>query len=57
MLHEGDTSMIMQNRNNPNNLYRMDLETGKVVEDWKVHDDIPVNVFAPENVRLAQSYI
>lgn len=42
--------MIMQNPNNPNNLYRMDLEYGKVVDDWKVHDDIPVNVFAPENV-------
>jgi hypothetical protein len=28
----------------------MDLETGKVVDEWKVHDDIPVKVFAPENV-------
>ncbi|KAI5776840.1 VID27 cytoplasmic protein-domain-containing protein [Geopyxis carbonaria] len=48
MLHEEDTSMIMQDANDPHTLYRMDLEYGKVVDDWKVHDDIPVNVFAPE---------
>ena len=50
MLHEGDRSMVLQNSDNPNSLYRMDLEYGKVVDEWKVHDDIPVNVFAPENV-------
>lgn len=44
--------MIMQDANNAHNLYRMDLEYGKVVDDWKVHDDIPVKVFAPEKVRL-----
>jgi len=48
MLHEEDTSMVMQDPNNPHNLYRMDLEYGKVVDDWQVHEDIPVNVFAPE---------
>jgi len=48
MLHEGDSSMIMQDEANPHNLYRMDLEYGKVVDDWKIHDDIPVKVFAPE---------
>jgi len=40
--------MIMQDATNPHNLYRMDLEYGKVVDDWRVHDDIPVKVFAPE---------
>ncbi|KAF8539447.1 VID27 cytoplasmic protein-domain-containing protein [Trichophaea hybrida] len=53
MLHEGDSSMIMQDATNPHNLYRMDLEYGKVVDDWKVHDDIPVKVFAPEK-KFAQ---
>jgi hypothetical protein len=53
MLHEGDTSMVMQDGNNPHNLYKMDLEYGKVVDDWKIHDDIPVNVFAPEKVGWA----
>ena len=50
MLHAEDTNMILQNENNPNSLYRMDLEYGKVVDEWKVHDDIPVNTFAPEKV-------
>lgn len=40
--------MILQDPNNANNLYRMDLEYGKVVDEWNVHDDIPVKVFAPE---------
>jgi hypothetical protein len=52
MLHQQDRDMILQNLDNPNNLYRMDLETGTVVDEWKVHDDIPVKVFAPENVRV-----
>jgi len=52
MLHQQDQDMILQNSADPNNLYRMDLETGKVVDEWKVHDDIPVKVFAPENVSL-----
>lgn len=50
MLHAEDTNLVMQNPDNPNDLYRMDLETGKVVDEWKVHEDIPVKLFAPENV-------
>lgn len=50
MLHQQDQNMILQNLDNPNALYRMDLETGQVVDEWNVHDDIPVKVFAPENV-------
>ncbi|KAH0558734.1 hypothetical protein GP486_004624 [Trichoglossum hirsutum] len=53
MLHCEDSSMILQNADNPNSLYRMDLEYGKVVDEWKVHDDIPVTNFAPEN-KFAQ---
>jgi len=49
MLHSEDTSMILQNEADPNSLYRMDLEYGKIVDEWKVHDDIPVNTFAPES--------
>ena len=44
--------MILQNGNEPNSLYRMDLEYGKVVDEWKVHDDISVTTFAPEKVRI-----
>ena len=53
MLHAEDTNMILQNEANPNSLYRMDLEYGKIVDEWKVHDDIPINTFAPEN-KFAQ---
>lgn len=53
MLHQQDQDMILQNLDNPHALYRMDLETGQVVDEWKVHDDIPVKVFAPEN-KFAQ---
>lgn len=48
MLHAEDSNMVLQDEANPNSLYRMDLEYGKVVDEWKVHDDIPVNTFAPE---------
>lgn len=51
MLHAEDTNMILQNEHDPHSLYRMDLEYGKVVDEWKVHDDIPVTTFAPEKVR------
>ena len=50
MLHAEDSNMILQNENNPNSLYRMDLEYGKVVDEWKVHDDIAVKSFAPDKV-------
>lgn len=50
MLHAEDSNMILQNEADPSSLYRMDLEYGKVVDEWKVHDDIPVTSFAPEQV-------
>ncbi|KAJ5769285.1 hypothetical protein N7520_003844 [Penicillium odoratum] len=53
MLHTEDQNMILQNGDDPNSLYRMDLEYGKVVDEWKIHDDIPVDTFAPEN-KFAQ---
>lgn len=52
MLHAEDRDMILQNAEDPNSLYRMDLEYGKVVDEWKVHDDISVDTFAPENVSI-----
>lgn len=53
MLHSEDRDLILQNEVDPNKLYRMDLEYGKVVDEWNVHDDIPVVTFAPEN-KFAQ---
>ncbi|CAI2169985.1 17318_t:CDS:10 [Funneliformis geosporum] len=46
MLHEGDSTMILMDENDEHNLYKMDLEYGKVVEEWNVHDIVPVaNIF------------
>ncbi|KAF2402327.1 VID27-domain-containing protein [Trichodelitschia bisporula] len=53
MLHAGDRDMILQNTDNPNSVYRMDLEVGKVVDEWKIHEDIPITTFAPET-KFAQ---
>ncbi|KAJ2636772.1 Vacuolar import and degradation protein 27 [Coemansia sp. RSA 1286] len=47
MLHEGDSSMVLMNQDRPNDLFKMDLEYGKVVEEWKVHEDIPTVSIAP----------
>lgn len=48
MLHGSDRDLVLQDAANPNSLYRMDLERGKVVDEWKAHDDIPVIGFGPE---------
>ncbi|KAH3660279.1 hypothetical protein OGAPHI_006865 [Ogataea philodendri] len=39
MLQKGDTVMIIQDKDNKDNLYKMDLEYGKVVEDWQFKKD------------------
>jgi hypothetical protein len=53
MLHQQDASLILQNPSDPASLYRMDLEVGKVVEDWKVQEDIALKAFGPES-KFAQ---
>ena len=53
MLHSEDNDLVLQDAANENSLYRMDLEYGKVVDEWKIHDDIPVINFAPET-KFAQ---
>ncbi|KAI0398046.1 VID27 cytoplasmic protein [Xylariaceae sp. FL0594] len=53
MLHNEDRNMILQKNDDPHKLYRMDLEYGKVVDEWNVHEDIPVLEIAPEN-KFAQ---
>lgn len=50
MLHAEDTNMILQKEDDPHSLFRMDLEYGKVVDEWKIHDDITVKTFAPDKV-------
>ncbi|KAG8965086.1 hypothetical protein FRC03_000967 [Tulasnella sp. 419] len=52
MLHDQDRSMVLMNPNDSHTLYKMDLEYGKVVDEWKIHEDIPVSNFAP-NTKFA----
>ena len=50
-LPSGDTNMIPQDKDNQSDsLSWMDLEYGKVVDEWKVHDDTGVMSFTPEKV-------
>lgn len=49
MLHNEDNNLVLQDPNDPHRLYNMDLEYGKVVDEWKVHDDVPVVSFAPSS--------
>ena len=55
MLHASDRDLVLQDAANPNSLYRMDLERGKVVDEWKAHDDIPVIGFGPETKYSQQT--
>ncbi|KAG9094704.1 hypothetical protein FRC06_010551 [Ceratobasidium sp. 370] len=53
MLHHQDTTLVLMNEQNPNSLYQMDIETGKVVEEWKIGDHVEVNAMAPDS-KFAQ---
>ncbi|KAI0375618.1 VID27 cytoplasmic protein [Pilatotrama ljubarskyi] len=53
MLHDQDTKMVLMNPSEPHSLYNLDIERGKVVEEWKVHEDITVDAIAPDN-KFAQ---
>ncbi|CCM01608.1 uncharacterized protein FIBRA_03668 [Fibroporia radiculosa] len=53
MLHDQDTKMVVMNPAEPNSLYSLDLDRGKIVEEWKVHENITVNNIAPDN-KFAQ---
>lgn len=43
--------MLLLDALNPNSIMRMDLEYGKVVDEWKVSDVVPVKNILPECVR------
>ena len=50
MLHSQDTNMLMLDGNNNNSVFRMDLERGKIVDEWKVSDDVEVRNIIAEYV-------
>ncbi|SCV72685.1 BQ2448_4222 [Microbotryum intermedium] len=54
MLHNQDTSMILQNPLSPGSLYRLDLTTGQVVDEYKVSDEVHVKSFLPDS-KFAQT--
>ncbi|KAH8830526.1 VID27 cytoplasmic protein-domain-containing protein [Flagelloscypha sp. PMI_526] len=49
MLHERDSKMVIMNESDHSTLYNMDIEVGKIVEEWKIHDDVQVDHLAPTN--------
>jgi hypothetical protein len=51
MLHEQDTSMLIMKPGEEHSVFRMDLNVGKVVEEWKVHDIMTVDDIVPDNKR------
>jgi len=54
MLHNSDNRMILFDDATPNSLFSLDIERGKVVEEWKVDDYVPVNHIAPKD-KYAQT--
>ncbi|VDB85414.1 unnamed protein product [Peniophora sp. CBMAI 1063] len=54
MLHEQDSKLVLQNPDAPNSLFELDLERGKIVEEWRVHDNVAVSHIAPDN-KFAQT--
>jgi len=46
--------MILFDDAAPNSLFALDIERGKVVEEWKVNDYVPVNHVAPKD-KYAQT--
>lgn len=49
MLHDEDSSLVLMNPNNKNTLYKLDLEVGKVVEEWQVDEHAPVTNIVPNS--------
>ena len=54
MLHQQDSKMVVMNPGTPHSLFQLDLERAKIVEEWKVHDDITVDHVAP-NTKFSQT--
>ncbi|THH08652.1 hypothetical protein EW145_g2564 [Phellinidium pouzarii] len=54
MLHDQDAKMVLMNENEQHSLFAMDIEYGKIVEEWKVDDNITVDNIAPK-AKFAQT--
>jgi hypothetical protein len=54
MLHDQDTKMVVMDKDSPHSLFQLDIERGKIIEEWNVNENIPVRHIAPEN-KFAQT--
>ena len=46
MLHEEDRSLLLLDPTERNKIHKMDVECGKIVEEWKVHDNEATGITA-----------
>ena len=59
MLHQQDSKMIMMNAKESHKLHVMDLEYGKIVDEWNVDENVPVTDILPDSkyAQLSHSQI
>jgi hypothetical protein len=55
MLHNQDSNLLMMNPDDKHRIHVMDLEYGKVVDEWKVCDYKSVQEIAPESKYAQQT--
>lgn len=49
MLHQGDESLLLMNPDAPSSVFRMDLDRGEIVEEWKVHEEAKITSILPNS--------
>ena len=49
MLHQGDEALLLMNPDAPKSVFKMDLQRGEVVEEWKVHEESKVSSILPNS--------
>lgn len=55
MLHDQDQAMILSDPLNPNAVYRLDLTTGSVTDEWKISDNVQIANFMPDSKYAQQT--
>ncbi|KAK6464909.1 VID27 cytoplasmic protein-domain-containing protein [Scheffersomyces coipomensis] len=53
MLHQQDQFMVLANNQYDKSLFKMDLNRGKIVEEWEIDENNPIVSFGP-NSKFAQ---
>ncbi len=49
MLHREDRNLLLMSQDKPQSVFCMDLERGKVVEEWQIHDSAPITSMIPDS--------